>query len=179
MKIEEGCNTREVTILETVYELPLPFTPEMFSAVPEGLADAETMAKKSNQTLTEDLTNNLRSRMKVMQKEGKDLMTQEEVNAYISEYMPGVRTSSGPSVSPIEARALSLAKRDLKKQLKAKKDLTVAKKGVAQENVEPGQIAFDKFEDMAHKMLEKYPAYMEKAEAQLKDEAESVIDIEL
>ena len=176
MQISPEAATKTVLICETEFTIPMPYTPEMFEGVPAELGSTEIMAKKANQTLTEDLTNNWRSRCKPLFAEEKPLPTQADLDAYIAEYMPGVRASAGPSIDPVEREALRLAKVDLRSQLRTKRNIKVAKKGV---EAGEGEVSFEKFESMASKIATEHPAYAEKAKANLAAKADAVVDLEL
>ncbi len=161
MQIPSTAPTKNITVGKNSFSIPLPYTSEMFKNVPEGLGTHDVLAKKSNQTLAEDLTNNWRARCKQAETKKEPTPTQADLDKYIKEYLPGVRAAAGPSVDPVEKEAFSLAKAELKRELKTKKDLKVAKKGAA---AVEGEISFEKFESLAAKLVEKYPAYTKKAQ---------------
>lgn len=170
MHIPENVETKTVTISGMEFTLPQPYTPEVFNKKAlNGLGTPEVLARKMNQTLTEDLRNNWAQRIKKAESEKAPIPTQKDLDTYLLEYEPGIR-GRGESAArdPIELEALRLAKSDLRAQLRAK--------GSASLNLQPGatvaksteqpkenQISFDNFIALAEKIIEKYPAYKEKA----------------
>ena len=140
MQFADNTPTKETTIQNILFVVPQPFTPEVFAeGALNGAGSPEVWARKMNQTLLEDLRNNFAARMKSSDTD----LTQADFDAYVTEYVPGIRrTSTGPARDPITAEALKLVKIDLRMALKEKRQMTVAKK-----EAEPteGQISFDKF----------------------------------
>lgn len=161
------------------YTMYAPYTPEMFANVPEGLGSHAVLARKANQTFHEDVNNNVRSRNRARVAKGEAPLTQEEFDEYLAQYEPGVRASSGPSVDPVVAKARILIKKDLRKDLKAKKGLGVAKKGT---DAEKGKtITFEAFEQLVEKVLEgkHRETYLAKARKALEEDrtvSESLLD---
>jgi hypothetical protein len=72
-------------------------------------------ASALNQTLFENIRNNLASRHK---KDGADALTQEHVDAYAAEYQFGIRTP-GVSRDPVKSEFMTLARAQLRQKLKA------------------------------------------------------------
>jgi len=189
MQIPENSETTTIAMdlgngVVASYVIPVPYTAEMFAGVPEGLGSHDILARKANQTLREDIANNIRRQNKSrLEKEPQEeILSQADVDAYIESYEPGVRAAgTGPSVDPVEKKMVSLIKHDLKIELKAKKGLTVAGKGKEPKtdaNGNPTQITFDKFEALVERVMsgpasDKYRAAAEKA---LEDANKPVVD---
>lgn len=124
----------------------------------------EGEAQMLNQTLAENFSNNLRTKIeKFIASEGAEprLATAEEaqqvVDAYASTYTPGVRSGGGgggrQSLTPLEKEVLALARAKVDERLKSKglKKADVEYNDVVQKLIDKRR---DEFEKAAEKVLQ-------------------------
>lgn len=103
-------NTRLITINGAEYRVPQPFS--------EGHTCSAGEAHALNQTLAENIRNNMASKLK----KGLEGDAQQYIDDYVKDYefaLPGERQRSAPT-DPIEAEAYSAAKKRVVAQLKSK-----------------------------------------------------------
>jgi hypothetical protein len=170
MNISPDTETKTRTIQGHEYTIPRPFLPEHFESLTTLGVVAEGVARSLNQTLAENVTNNIASRIRSIEahnekleeaqnkgerldEEPRTMVTQADIDAYVADYdFSGVRESSGEtSTMSIKERELwKLAKRTIREILKSNK-LRVAKKD---EEAGEGQVSWDKFESMAADIVE-------------------------
>lgn len=179
MHFSEAVSSKETTISGNTFVVPQPFTAAIFvDDALNGIGSPEVWANKMNQTLLEDLRNNFTTKIKANAKtEGAPALTQENFDAYIKVYEPGVRaTGTTTSRDPIAAEALALAKTDLRIALREQRNLKVAKK-----DIEPteAEVSFEKFLELAAGIVESHPEYTDKARIIVEARAGSTSSLQL
>lgn len=154
------------------YTVVQPFTAEQFAHLKEAVGvDAEGMARSCNQLIAENTANNIGAKIKAirsfnleleaaqaegkrMEEEPKPFPTQEDLDAYLTEYdFSGVRESTGESsaMSVYEREIWKLAKRTIREVLK-NAGVKVKSKGEAAGEKE---VTWEKFVDMAGAIVER------------------------
>lgn len=111
MNFTKETPVRDVVIQEHIFKIPAPFN--------EGHTCSGSEAQVLNQTLAENVRNNMAKRIK----ESVDAGTfdpsamQAEIDEYLEEYEFGARRGRGP-IDPIEREALIIAKDEVKAALR-------------------------------------------------------------
>lgn len=91
------------TIQDKIFQIPRPFS--------EGHTCTAAEAGALNQTLAENVRNNMAARIKKAVEEGTfdQVSMQSEIDQYVEEYEFGMRKGRGPT-DPVEREALNIAK---------------------------------------------------------------------
>ncbi len=113
MEFNKETPTGAVLIQANTFTVPKPFTEGHVCSAPE--------ADVLNQTLAENIRNNMAARVKKAVDDGSydQAGMQGEIDSYLEEYEFGVRRGRGP-VDPIEREALAIAKEEVKRALRSK-----------------------------------------------------------
>lgn len=136
-------------------EVPAPYS--------EGRPLRANEAEVLNQTLTENIRNNLSKAIKEAHEAGKSPEEiQALVDAYVAEYDFGVRRTSAGPVDPVEKEALKLAREAVRKAFKAK-------------GYNPADHK-DQIEEMAKQALEEYPDFRERARTIVEAKSGTALD---
>jgi len=170
MIISENTPTRQRIIQEKAYiaagiadmafDIPQPFTPEMFEHLRDLLGiDPVGLSRQTNQVYAENLANNMASRIKkAAGTEGADLPTQEDMDELVASYNFSVRTATVAFGSSFDKIFYRLSASFIRKLLKKKgyqeipAPVTVAKKTA--ETLTEGQISFEDFEAEVARLTE-------------------------
>lgn len=117
MELPENCPTRARTIGGVEVQVPQPYA--------EGHPLTKAEADMLNQTFSENISNNMRS--KAVGEDGNALTSeafQPLIDEYVSKYEPGVRQGGGGggarALTPVEVEVRNLATAKLKEILKSK-----------------------------------------------------------
>jgi hypothetical protein len=192
MKIEASAPTRARVVQGELYEaagqagfyfnIPQPFTAEMFDGLrPMGISPAG-LASQMNQVLAENLGNNIAARIKKLAKAGQPLPTQADMDALVEAYdFTGVRSSSVSIASPFDKIFFRIAASFVRKLLlkRGYQDMAAPVK-VAKKKDEPGEneISYADFESEVAALMEgtgpwaDKPAFIE-ARKELLDQAKA------
>ena len=111
MQFSKETPTRAFIIQDKSFQLPQPFS--------EGHPCTGSEAGVLNQTLAENVRNNLAQRVKKAVDEDNfdQVNMQAEIDQYIEEYEFGVRRGRGPT-DPVEREALNIAREEVKSALR-------------------------------------------------------------
>lgn len=138
MQFDASTPRQETTIKGKIYQCPMPYS--------AGHVCNENEAKVLNQTLAENLRNNLVGKWTTRDGDTETFThgTQEEYDAYAAEYEFNVRGGGGGSseakLTPVEREARRIARDKLDAALKAK-GITFSKKDPAQKEKYEGLLA--------------------------------------
>lgn len=148
MQFNKETPTGSFIIQEHAFNIPKPFT--------EGHRCTASEAGVLNQTLAENVRNNLAKRVKESVDKGEFDHTamQAEIDQYLEEYEFGQRRGRGPT-DPVEREALNIAKELVKKALR--------EQGTKLADVDTADI-----NDLAAQTVEANPAITKEAESRVK-----------
>lgn len=144
MQFDSNTPRRKVTIQETSFEVPTPFT--------EGYTLSENEASALNQLLIENVRNNFAAKIKKAEEAKTAIPTQAELDAYVEGYEFGERSGGGRTSDPVEREAMEIAREKVRQALQ--------KKGHKIADVKAATIT-----QLAQDALEKYPSIREQAKA--------------
>lgn len=143
MKFAKSTPRADKTIQGLVFSVPQPFT--------EGHTCTANEAAVLNQTLAENVRNNMASKVDKAKENGSTDNIQAEIDEYVTGYEFGVRKggSIGPK-DPVEREALAIAESKVKEALKAK--------GYSLKDV-----GTERIRELAKETIGKYPEITEQA----------------
>jgi len=153
MQIEKGTATRKITISEKSFNVPTPFS--------EGHKCTAGEASALNQTLGENVRNNMAKAVKVAVEKGEfdQAKAQAAIDEHVKNYEFGQRRAS--TVDPVEKEALDIA-RDL------------IKDGLRKENVKLSSVSTAEMTKRAREVVTANPKITEVAKKRVAERDEFV-----